>query len=157
MDNSFGPTLPPTLNKTEPSKNDLRRNLNAAKLVPSTSPVPTDSEGESEAEDQKEVETKEESEGEVEKKSNREVKVEAEKPKKVLANFTITKKVVDLETDKENNQIPKQKKSEKVLMEEKLKQVFLPTYTTSKVGIFFQTSILVDGKDNGSLSSSEIS
>lgn len=123
MDNSFGPTLPPTLNKTEPSKNDLRRNLNAAKLVPSTSPVPTDSEGESEAEDQKEVETKEESEGEVEKKSNREVKVEAEKPKKVLANFTITKKVVDLETDKENNQIPKQKKSEKVLMEEKLKQV----------------------------------
>lgn len=67
---------------------------------------------------------KEESD-EVEKKNNREVKVEAEKPKKVLANFTITKKVVDLETDKENNQIPKQKKSEKVLMEEKLKQVLL--------------------------------
>merc|ERR1712157_533506 len=83
LDNSFGPTLPPTLNKSEPSKNDLRRNLNAAKLVPSTSPVPTDSEGESEAEDQKEIETKEEEEDEVEKKSNREVKVEAEKPKSV--------------------------------------------------------------------------
>ena len=74
------------------------------------------------------METKDEELDEVEKKSNREVKVEAEKPKKVLANFTITKKVVDLETDKENNQIPKQKKSEKVIMEEKLKQVLFILY-----------------------------
>ena len=97
--------------------------------------MPTDSEGESETEEQKETsDTKEgDEESEVEKKSNREVKVEAEKPKKVLANFTITKKVVDLETDKENNQIPKQKKSEKVLMEEKLKQVSLQLMTSNIV------------------------
>jgi len=126
LDNSFGPTLPPTLNKSEPSKNDLRRNLNAAKLAPSSSPVPTDSEGESEPEVQKEIiDTKEEEDTvEVEKRSNREVTVEAEESKKVLANFTITK---NLETDKENNQIIKQKKSEKVLMEEKLKQLMEKT------------------------------